>query len=56
MYLLQEILEAREAAGTILTSEEQALLRAARNVTARYLRSGHRKPAATFVPTGKLDT
>ncbi len=44
MYLLQEILEAREAAGIVLTREEQDILKAARKVTARYLRSGHRKP------------
>ena len=43
MYLLQEILEAREAAGIALTKEEQSILRAARKVTARYERNGHRK-------------
>jgi len=43
MYLLQEVLEARLAAGLTLSAEEQALLKAARRVTARYERSGRRK-------------
>jgi hypothetical protein len=44
MYLLQEVLEARLDAGLTLTPEEQSILLAARKVTTRYLRSGHRKP------------
>jgi hypothetical protein len=43
LYLLQEILEARMAAGIILSKEEQSILKAARKVTARYERSGRRK-------------
>lgn len=43
MYILQETLEARLAAGITLSTEEQALLKAARRVTARYERNGHRK-------------
>ena len=43
MYLLQDILEARLAAGIVLFKEEQSILKAARRVTARYDRSGHRK-------------
>jgi len=43
MYLLQETLEAGLAAGIMLSIEEQALLKAARRVTARYERNGHRK-------------
>jgi hypothetical protein len=45
MHLLQEALEARLAAGIALTAEEQSLLKAARRVTARYERNGHRKQA-----------
>ena len=43
LYLLQEILEAREAAGITLSKEEQSILKAARKVTAKYERSGHKK-------------
>jgi len=50
MYLLQEVLEARESAGIILTKEEESILRSARKVTARYERNGHRKFAR---PAGK---
>jgi hypothetical protein len=45
LYLLQEVLEARLAAGIVLTKEEQSILQAARKVTARYERSGHKKAA-----------
>ena len=58
MYLLQEALEARLAAGITLSAEEQALLKAARRVTARYERNGHRKqrePARTPDATIKLN-
>jgi len=50
MYLLQEVLEARESAGITLTKEEESILRSARKVTARYERNGHRKFAR---PAGK---
>ena len=43
LYQLQEIMEARLAAGIILTKEEEALLAAARRVTSRYERTGHKK-------------
>ncbi|HME07289.1 MAG TPA: hypothetical protein VKG25_09570 [Bryobacteraceae bacterium] len=49
MYLLEEVLEARLAAGLTLSDEEKSLLKAARRVTARYERNGRRKlrePAA----------
>jgi len=52
MYLLQEILEARIAAGIMLSTEEQSILKAARKVTGRYDRSGHRKVAQ---PTGNVE-
>ena len=58
MYLLQEALEARLSAGIPLSAEEQALLKAARRVTARYERNGHRKqrePARTPDATIKLN-
>jgi hypothetical protein len=52
MYLLEEILEARLAAGILLSKEEQSILSAARKVTARYDRSGHRK---VVQPTDKVE-
>jgi len=52
LYLLQEILEAREAAGMILSKEEQSILQAARRRTARYERSGHKKPVQSIRNVG----
>lgn len=44
LYQLQEILQAREGAGIALSKEEQSMLRAARKVTGRYERNGHKNP------------
>lgn len=51
LYLLQEILEARMEAGITLSKEEQTLLTAAKKVTSRYQRSGHKK-----LPTPRDDS
>ena len=45
LYLLKEILEARQAEGIQLSKEESSLLETARKVAARYDRSGHKKAA-----------
>ncbi|HEY3838942.1 MAG TPA: hypothetical protein VGL72_20350 [Bryobacteraceae bacterium] len=56
LYLLKQILEARQAAGTRLTKEELSLLAAARKVAARYQRSGHKKAAETPAFTSRSRT
>lgn len=43
MHDLQMVLEAKLETGAVLTPEQQHLLVAARRVTARYERNGHRK-------------
>ena len=48
-YDLQEVLEARIAAGVVLTPEEEHLLKAARKLTLRYEWNGRRKETKTRV-------
>ena len=43
MHDLQMVLEAKLETGAVLTPEQQHLLDAARRVTARYERNGHRR-------------
>jgi hypothetical protein len=57
LYLLKEILEARQAAGVRLSKEELSLLEAARKIAAKYERSGHKKPVRVPTPiSGRLST
>jgi hypothetical protein len=50
MHDLQMVLEAKLETGASLTPEQQHLLQAARRVTARYDRNGHRMTPTRTLP------
>jgi hypothetical protein len=55
MHDLQMVLEAKLETGAALTPEQQHLLDAARRVTARYERNGHRRNSVFRQPQSAVD-